>query len=389
MPAVRRQASGVELEDRFRIVRASGPRHTARMTTMTPTQLNEEQRWNAVRSRDVSLDGAFVYAVRTTGVFCRPSCPSRLSRRDNTEFFPSPAAAIAAGYRECKRCRPMEKAEEDPRAETIRTACAMIEAAEETPTAKQLASDLGLSASHLRREFKRLTGVTMREFAAGRRVERLQKALRQGRAVSDAIFDAGYGSGSRVYENANRTLGMTPAKYRDGGAGLSISYTTAPSCLGLILVAATERGICCIEFGEDSESLRDSLSNRFPAAYIERDEGRLEEWLASITKFIATPRVGLSLPLDIQGTAFQRRVWKALQSISIGSTSSYGEIAAELGKPKAHRAVARACAANPIAVAIPCHRVLRTDGSLGGYRWGLERKAKLLARERSADSDSD
>ncbi|MGI9257988.1 MAG: bifunctional DNA-binding transcriptional regulator/O6-methylguanine-DNA methyltransferase Ada [Gammaproteobacteria bacterium] len=359
------------------------------MMTVTPIQLSDDQRWKAVRSRDVSLDGAFVYAVRTTGVFCRPSCPSRLSKRDNTEFFSSPAAALASGYRECKRCRPAEQAEHNHRAGTIRDACAMIEAAEDTPTAKELASDLGLSVSHLRREFKRLTGVTMREFAAGKRVERLQKALRQGRAVSDAIYEAGYGSGSRVYESARRTLGMTPAQYRDGGPGISISFTTAPSSLGLILVAATERGVCCIEFGEDSESLVDSLSNRFPAAHIERDESGLEEWLATVVRFIATPHAGLSLPLDIQGTAFQRRVWKALQSISIGSTSSYSEIATEIGKPKAHRAVARACAANPLAVAIPCHRVLRTDGSLGGYRWGLDRKTELLAREQSADSDSD
>ncbi len=359
------------------------------MMKTIPIQLNDDQRWHAVRSRDVSLDGEFVYAVRTTGVFCRPSCPSRLSRRDNTEFYSSAPAAIAAGYRECKRCRPADMTQHDPRAKTIRDACAIIEAAEETPTAKQLASTLGLSASHLRREFKRLTGVTLREYAAGIRIERLQKALRQGQAVTDAIFEAGYGSGSRVYENSNRTLGMTPAQYRDGGPGVSISFTTAPSSLGLIMVAATERGICCIEFGEDNDSLVDSLSNRFPAAHIERNESELEEWLAKITDFIATPRAGLSLPLDIQGTAFQRRVWKALQVISIGSTVSYSEIAAEIGQPKAHRAVARACAANPIAVAIPCHRVLRSDGSLGGYRWGLERKEKLLARERAARSDSD
>ena len=301
----------------------------------------------------------------------------------------SPPAAIAAGYRECKRCHPTRLAKESHRATVIRNACAIIDAAEEQPTVKQLALDLGLSSSHLRREFKRLTGVTIREYAAGKRIERLRQTLQQGRPVTDAIFEAGYGSGSRVYESAKQTLGMTPAQYRDGGPGISISYATAMSPLGLMLVAATELGICCIEFGEDCESLVDSLSDRFPEAHIERNESALKEWLATITTFITTPRAGLSLPLDIQGTAFQRRVWKALQSVAIGSTKRYSDIAAEIGQPKAHRAVARACAANPLAVAIPCHRVVRTDGSLGGYRWGLERKAELLARERGAESDSD
>lgn len=229
----------------------------------------------------------------------------------------------------------------------------------------------------------------MREFAAGMRVKRLQTALSQGQPVADAIFEAGYGSSSRVYESANRLLGMTPAQYRDGGAGISISFTTATSSLGLILVAATERGICCVEFGENDESLVDSLSSRFPGARIERDESELKAWLAGITELIATPRAGLSLPLDIQGTAFQKRVWKALQSITAGSTVSYSEVAAQIGRPKAHRAVARACAANPLAVVIPCHRVLRSDGSLGGYRWGLERKKTLLAREQVEKSESD
>ena len=353
------------------------------MNEQLANPINDEQRWEAVRIRDDSLDGTFVYAVRTTGIFCRPSCPSRQSKRENTTFFASPAEAEDAGYRECLRCRPTHFDVEDSRVQTIRRACAVIDAAEQPPLLNELATAIGLSTSHLHREFKRVTGVTPREYAAGKRLERLQNGLAAGRPVADAIYAAGYGSGSRVYENAKRTLGMTPGQYRAGGNNLIIEFTIVPSTLGLLLVAATEQGVCCIEFGTDESSLRASLLQRFPAAQLEVNNDRLRQWVTDLTRFIETPGHAFELPLDVQGTVFQRRVWKALQSIPVGQTASYREVAAAIGQPLAHRAVASACAANKLAVAIPCHRVVRTDGKLGGYRWGLERKQRLLANERA------
>ncbi|HEY5623300.1 MAG TPA: bifunctional DNA-binding transcriptional regulator/O6-methylguanine-DNA methyltransferase Ada [Gammaproteobacteria bacterium] len=357
------------------------------MSTSIP--MNNEQRWAAVRARNHALDGVFVYAVKTTGVFCRPSCPSRQSKRDNTEFFRSPGDAEAAGYRACKRCHPKQQSPVDHSTRTIIEACVRLESAEVAPTVGQLAADLGLSASHLRREFKRLTGVTPREYAAGKRVSRLQYELTDGKTVADAIYEAGFGSSSRVYESADRTLGMTPAEFRDGGPDIAISFAIANSELGLLLVAATDKGVCCIELGNSERQLVTSLSRRFPAARLERDADALDDAVRAVSVLLTTPAAGLSLPLDIRGTAFQRRVWRALQHIPPGSTSTYSEVAAAIGSPKAHRAVARACAENVIAIAIPCHRVVRTDGGLGGYRWGLERKRRLLAREKSQRSDTD
>ena len=356
------------------------------MNEISATSISDEQRWEAVCLRDDMLDGTFVYAVRTTGIFCRPSCPSRRSKRENTIFFASATEAEGAGYRECLRCRPTCLSLEDPRVRAIRRACEVIDTADQPPILNELAAAVGLSPSHLHREFKRLTGVTPREYAAGKRVARLQDGLAAGRPISDAIYAAGYGSGSRVYESAKRTLGMTPGQYRAGGKSLTIDFTVVPSILGPLLVAATEQGVCCIEFGADEDTLRASLTQRFPAARLEANDDRLREWVVQLTRFIETPGHALKLPLDIQGTVFQRRVWKALQSIPAGRTASYREVATAIGQPLAHRAVASACAANKIAVAIPCHRVVRTDGKLGGYRWGLERKQRLLANEQADSS---
>ncbi len=362
-------------------------RHTPGMMRTSTDLSRDDLRWNAVLGRDHALDGEFVYAVRTTGVYCRPSCPSRRSKRENTVFFATPVEAEQTGYRECLRCRPTQPSVEERRVQAVRAACAVIDAAEQAPGLSELAATVGLSPSHLHRQFKRLVGVTPREYAAGKRVARLQDGLHTGRTVADAIFAAGYGSGSRVYETAKRTLGMTPGQYRDGGRNLTIEFTVTHSSLGRMLVAATDQGVCCIEFGTSKKALQQSLTKRFPAARVKENDDDLRQWVADITAFIQTPKLGLRLPLDVQGTAFQQRVWKALQDIPAGRTASYRDVAAAIGQPTAHRAVASACSANKLAVAIPCHRVVRTDGKLGGYRWGLERKRQLLALEK-ADSAS-
>ena len=351
------------------------------MTGTSTTSLSDDLRWNAVVGRDHSLDGEFVYAVKTTGIYCSPSCPSRQSKRKNTLFFATPQEAERAGYRECLRCGPTRSSVEERRVQAVRAACAAIDEAEQAPALQELAATVGLSPSHLHRQFKRLVGVTPREYAAGKRAARLRDGLHTGRPVADAIYEAGYGSSSRVYEIAKRTLGMTPGEYRDGGRSVTIEFTVTQSPLGHLLVAATDQGICCIEFGGSERALRESLAERFPAARLKENDNDLRQWVADITAFIRTPRHGLRLPLDIQGTAFQHRVWKALQAIPSGRTASYRDVAAAIGQPTAHRAVASACSANKLALAIPCHRVVRTDGQLGGYRWGLERKRRLLERE--------
>ncbi len=352
------------------------------MTGTSTNALSDDLRWNAVLGRDHSLDGKFVYAVSTTGIYCRPSCPSRQSKRENTVFFTTPVDAERAGYRACLRCRPTQSTVEERHVQAVRTACAAIDAAEQAPGLKELAAAVELSPSHFHRQFKRLVGLTPREYAAGKRVARLQDQLHEGSPVADAIYAAGYGSSSRVYETAKRTLGMTPGEYRDGGRNVTIDFTVTQSPLGKLLVAATAQGVCCIEFGSNAKALRKSLTERFPAARLTENDNNLRQWVSNITAFIRTPRHGLRLPLDIQGTAFQQRVWKALQDIPPGRTSSYREVAAAIGQPTAHRAVASACSANKLALAIPCHRVVRTDGQLGGYRWGLDRKRKLLANEK-------
>lgn len=340
----------------------------------------ETLRWDAVQTRDAQRDGEFVFAVRTTRIFCRPSCPARRPRRRNVTFYETPLAAELAGYRACRRCRPLD--DEDRHMAAVRQACREIEASENQPRMQDLAAVTGLSASHLQRQFKRLLGVTPRQFGEGLRIARLQRNLESGQPVSDAIYEAGFGAGSRVYESAHRTLGMTPGQYRDGGRGQVIRWAAADSPLGPLLVAATARGVCAIEFGDESTELQRRLAKRFPNARIEAGDSRIRDWLQAVLDHLNMPRHALDLPLDIQGTAFQQRVWRALQAIPPGQTASYGEVAARIGQPAAHRAVAGACAANPVALAIPCHRVVRSDGQSGGYRWGTDRKRRLLERER-------
>lgn len=356
------------------------------MNTSTASYSEDEGRWDAVCARDAGRDGEFVFAVRTTGIFCRPSCPARRPLRRNVDFFRSPLAAEVAGFRACRRCRPLENS--DPHLEAVRLACRLIEESETQPRMPQLAQATGLSASHLQRQFKRLLGMTPRQYGQALRVQRLQQGLANGQPVTDAIYEAGYGAGSRVYESAHRTLGMTPGNYRRGGHGQRIAWATATTSLGPLLVAATDRGVCAIEFGDNESELKQSLHRRFPNATIADDNNRLGGWLQQVVGHLEMPRAALDLPLDIQGTAFQQRVWRALQEIPPGQTASYGKIAEQIGQPGAQRAVAGACAANPVALAVPCHRVIRSDGGAGGYRWGAKRKRELLQRESEASKEA-
>jgi AraC family transcriptional regulator of adaptative response/methylated-DNA-[protein]-cysteine methyltransferase len=338
----------------------------------------DEARWGAVAARDKGADGAFLFGVITTGIYCRPGCASRTPRRENVRFFATADEAERAGLRACKRCDPRGEAAPRPAAAVAR-ACAQIEAAEQPPTLGELADAAGMSPYHFHRVFKAATGVTPAAYWRARRDERLRQGLRAGGSVGAAIYEAGFGSASGAYEGA--ALGMTPATYRAGARGERISYAVAGSYLGPVLVAATERGVCAIEFGDDAPALRGRLAARFPGAELQEGDAAFAATVARVVAFIEAPAGGLDLPLDIQGTAFQRRVWAALRAIPAGQTASYAEVARRVGQPGAARAVAQACAANTLAVAIPCHRVLRGDGDLGGYRWGAGRKRQLLERE--------
>jgi AraC family transcriptional regulator of adaptative response/methylated-DNA-[protein]-cysteine methyltransferase len=342
---------------------------------------SSEVLWDAVTRRDGAWDGRFVYGVRTTGVYCRPSCPARLARRENVSFHATPGDARSAGLRACKRCNPDG---EDPRAVReawVAAACRAIEAAEEAPRLDDLAASAGLSPFHFHRLFKAVTGVTPAAWAAAHRGRRVRESLRTGAGVTEALYDAGFNSSSRFYEKATSMLGMKPSAYRDGGRGEEIRFAVGQCSLGAILVAATGAGLCAITMGDDPESLVRDLQDRFPKARLVGGDEGFERTVAAVVAFVEEPRKGLDLPLDIRGTAFQQRVWDALRMVPAGETVSYTDIAARLGRPQAVRAVAGACAANAIAVAIPCHRVVRRDGDLSGYRWGIERKAELLRRE--------
>ncbi len=345
-----------------------------------PVFETDNQRWDALVQRDRQADGAFFYAVKTTGVYCRPMCSSRLPNRTNVEFFPSRIAAEGAGYRACRRCHP-QQVNPSPRPEAIAQACRLIEESEQPPSLAVLAATVGFSPFHFQRLFKKSVGVTPKAYAVACRTRRFQGELRAARTVTQALYAAGYGSSSRCYEKAAAHLGMTPAEYRNGGAGKHVRYARVECYLGWVLVAATERGLCSIAFGDHRDGLRDELTVRFPAAELREDDSELGGWVERVLALLDEPGRGLDLPLDIQGTAFQRRVWQALQAIPAGSTATYTEIARKIGKPASARAVARACAANPVAVAVPCHRIVRSDGGLGGYRWELRRKRMLLARE--------
>jgi AraC family transcriptional regulator of adaptative response/methylated-DNA-[protein]-cysteine methyltransferase len=339
----------------------------------------DDARWGAVAARDKAAEGAFLFGVMTTGVYCRPGCASRTPRRENVRFFTTADEAERAGLRPCKRCDPQGQG--SPRVAAVARACAMIEAAEAPPTLGELADAAGMSPYHFHRVFKAATGVTPAEYGRARRAERLRQGLQGAGSVGAAIYDAGFGSASGAY-GGGAALGMTPAAYRAGASGERISYAVADSYLGQVLVAATARGVCAIEFGDDAPALRARLAARFPGAELREGDEAFAAMVARVVAFIEVPAAGLDLPLDIQGTAFQRRVWAALQAIPAGATASYAEVARRVGQPGAARAVAQACAANTLAVAIPCHRVLRGDGDLGGYRWGAGRKRQLLERER-------
>lgn len=349
----------------------------ARETTRDP-------RWKKVVARDREADGTFFYSVETTGVFCRPSCGSRTPRPENVAFHATTQDAERAGFRACKRCKPTEASLGEGRAKLVADLCRFIEASEETPTLDELATRAGLSVYHLHRIFKEVTGLTPRAFADARRAERMRKGLDSTSTVTSAIYDAGYGSQGRFYAASNGRLGMTPSTYRKKGADVEIRFAVGECSLGSILVAASERGICAILLGDDPEVLVRDLQDTFESAELVGADRAFERMVAKVVAFVEAPRVGLDLPLDLRGTAFQERVWRALSKIPAGSTASYTDVARRIRSPQSVRAVARACATNQIAVAIPCHRVVRSDGGLAGYRWGVERKQALLEREASS-----
>jgi len=342
-----------------------------------------DPRWAAVAARDASADGRFFYSVRTTGVYCRPSCAARAARPENVTFHTTTADAERAGFRPCKRCKPDQPARAEQHAAKVADLCRFIESAEEAPTLDQLAERAGLSSYHLHRIFKEVTGLTPKAYAAAHRAKRVREELARSGTVTDAIYDAGYNSNGRFYADANEMLGMTPTNWRAGGTNTDIRFAIGQCALGAILVAQSELGVCAIALGDDPDALARDLQDQFPQARLIGGDPAFEQLVAKVVGFVEAPGLGLDLPLDVRGTAFQQRVWQALREIPAGATASYTEIARRIGSPKSVRAVAQACGANALAVAIPCHRVVRSDGSLSGYRWGVERKSALLEREAS------
>ena len=391
----------------IRIVRAAGPPYLTSMATntilsqeamkTTPTrtaepivgQINGQidepintRRWQAVLDRDGSLDGAFVFGVSSTGIFCRPSCPAKRPRRQNVSFFDHALQAEQAGYRACLRCRP-KAVDGNPQSALVRAMCRHIEQhIEDRLTLSELAKEFRLSPFHLQRTFKSVLGVSPKAYIDACRLRQVKQNLQAGHSVTTALYAAGYGSSSRLYERTAAQLGMTPEKYRRGAVAAVVRYTIANSPLGRMLIAATDKGICAIQFADSEEQLQQGLMREFPFATRRRDDAAMAEWRVNLTRLMEGREASPSLPLDIRATAFQRRVWEALQKIPRGETRSYSAVARKIGMPKATRAVARACATNPVAVAIPCHRVIREDGKLGGYRWGIDRKEQLLALEK-------
>ena len=341
----------------------------------------KDPRWTAVRHRDAKADGTFVYSVKTTGVYCRPSCAARPARPENVAFHATSAEAERAGFRPCKRCKPNGSSLAEQQARRVAELCRIIEQADETPTLDALARHAQLSPYHVHRMFKAVTGLTPKQYAAAHRSRLVRRELERTGSVTEAIYGAGYSSNGRFYESSNAVLGMTPTSFRAGGANTEIRFAVGECSLGSILVAASNRGICAITIGDDADGLVRDLQDRFPRAALIGGDAEFERLVASVVGFIEAPQLGLALPLDVRGTAFQRRVWQALRKIPAGTTATYAEIAKRIGAPRSVRAVAQACAANALAVAIPCHRVVKTDGSLSGYRWGVERKRALLDRE--------
>jgi AraC family transcriptional regulator of adaptative response/methylated-DNA-[protein]-cysteine methyltransferase len=358
----------------------------------TPSLMNNPDLWNAVLTRDASRDGSFVFAVRSTGIYCRPSCPARRPKREQVRFFPLPEAAEKAGFRACRRCKPQSAATSNPQIELVRRVCHIIDEHDEEPiTLERLSSAIGVNAHHLQRTFKQVMGISPRQYGESRRLERFKAGLKNGASVTAAMYDAGYGSSRALYEKSSAQLGMTPRTYGHGGKGMRIVFTTADSPLGRLLVAATERGVCSVTLGDADAELTRALFAEYPNASIDSKDTSISPslniWLQQVLNSLNGKTRKIELPLDIQATAFQWRVWEELRRIPFGSTRSYQEIAKAIGKPNAVRAVARACASNRLALVIPCHRVIREDKSLGGYRWGLERKQELLKQERVLRTD--
>ena len=353
-------------------------------TVQTQVPTERDPRWAKVVARDRTAEGEFFLSVATTGVYCRPGCAARLPNPKNVRFHLTTADAEKAGFRPCKRCKPDQPPLAEQYAATIAAACRTIEAADDAPTLAQLAQTAGLSTFHFHRVFKAVTGVTPKDYAMAQRTARVRDQLSRSDTVTEAIYDAGFNSNGRFYAQSDAMLGMTPSTYRAGGADAEIRFAIGECSLGSVLVAASAKGVCAILIGDDPDILARELQDRFPRARLIGGDAGFESTVAKVVGFVDTPGLGLDLPLDVRGTAFQQRVWNALREIPAGKTTTYTEIAKKIGAPKAVRAVAGACAANHIAVAIPCHRVVRTDGSLSGYYWGVERKRALLDKERAA-----
>ncbi len=370
------------------------------MTAPTPAQpmtnasehQDEEAQWQAVLNRDPNFNGAFVYAVRSTGIYCRPTCPSRKPGRPQVIFFPVPEAAEQAGFRACQRCLPQQHPSSHPQVELVRRVCQYIQKNLDAnsgtlPTLAQLGDEVGVSPYHLQRVFKQMMGVTPRQYADACRLDKLKSGIKDEHSLTDALYQAGYGSSSRLYEQASTQLGMTPGGYQRGGKGMQIAYTVAESPLGLLLVAATQHGVCTVSLGDSEADLTDALSREYSAAQVQREDATLGQWVEAIVEHLSGRLPLIEVPLDIRATAFERLVWEQLRRIPYGETRSYGEIARSISQPKAARAVAKACSKNPVAVVIPCHRVIRGDGGLGGYRWGVTRKEALLAKEKALSGE--
>ena len=368
----------------MRISRSNSTKAT--IAEPSPAQPVDDRRWNAVVGRDSSRDGEFVFAVSSTGVYCRPSCPARRPRRENVTFYSRPEQAEKAGFRACLRCRP-RSISGNRQSDFAKEICRYIEQHLDEPiTLERLGKVFRQSAFHLQRRFKAALGITPREYTDSCRLRLLKRNLQAGDNVTRAMYDAGYGSSSRLYEKTASQLGMTPDKYRRGAIAATVRYTIADSPLGRMLIAATDKGVCAIQFARSNGELIEGLKREFPFAVRKPDEGGLQAWVEALLSKMTGQELNAALPLDIRATAFQRRVWTYLQSIPFGSTRSYGQVAKAIGQPSASRAVARACATNPVAVAIPCHRVVREDGSISGYRWGVERKKALLEMEQANPS---
>ncbi len=347
----------------------------------TQIDTTRDPRWTQVLARDAAADGSFVYSVKTTGVYCRPSCPARPARPENVAFHATTQAAERAGFRACKRCKPNGPSLGQEHAGRVAELCKFLESADEIPTLDELAHRAGWSVYHLHRVFKAVTGLTPRAYAEAHRTERVRDELRTTRTVTEAIYSAGFNSNGRFYAATDQMLGMTPSAFKRGGKQAEIRFAVGECSLGSILVAASARGVCAILLGDDPDVLARELQDQFSAATLVGGDTEFEAMVARVVGMIEAPRVGVDLPLDVRGTAFQQRVWRALRKIPAGTTASYAEIAKTIGSPSSVRAVAQACGANTLAVAIPCHRVVRSDGALSGYRWGVERKKTLLARE--------